>query len=180
MNLILFGPPGAGKGTQADNLVKHYNLHKISTGDLLRDEINKKTELGKYIKNIIDKGSFVSDEIINNLIVKILENKKYYNKLVFDGYPRNLFQAKELDSLIGKYNQKISCVLSLKVDDEHIKKRYDDNEEIIANRIDTYVKKTLPILDYYKEQKLLHEVNGIMKIDKIFEQIQGIIGSLET
>ena len=93
MNIVLFGPPGAGKGTQGDNLVKDYNLIKISSGDLLRGEIKKKTTLGEQIKSVIDKGSFVSDEIINNLIENILSNKSNSNRLIFDGYPRNLNQA---------------------------------------------------------------------------------------
>ena len=106
MNIILFGPPGAGKGTQADNITETFNLYKISTGDLLRDEINKKTNLGERIKSIINKGSFVSDEIINDLIVKILSVQKYYNRLIFDGYPRNLDQAKSLDDLLKNISKK--------------------------------------------------------------------------
>ena len=123
MNIILFGPPGAGKGTQADNIVKSFNLHRVSSGDLLRDEISKKTNLGSQIKSIIEKGSFVSDKIINDLIEKILSDKNYYNRLVFDGYPRNLQQARNLDYLIEKYNQKITCVISLNVDREIVVKR---------------------------------------------------------
>ena len=123
MNIILFGPPGAGKGTQADNISKYFNLYKISTGDLLRNEIYKKTSLGIKIKTIIDKGSFVPDEIINDLISKILADKKFYNRLIFDGYPRNLVQAENLDILFKKYNQNISCVLCLNVDKKKIIKR---------------------------------------------------------
>ena len=123
MNIILFGPPGAGKGTQADHLVKYFKLHKISAGDLLRNEINNKTELGNKIKIIIDKGLLVPDDIINNLITNILSNKKFYNRLIFDGYPRNLNQAKNLDLLIKKHDQKISYVFSLNVDKELLIKR---------------------------------------------------------
>ena len=123
MNIILFGPPGAGKGTQADNITKFFNLYKVSSGDLLRNEVFTKTDLGNKIKSIIEKGTFVSDEIINDLIVKILSNKKFYNRLVFDGYPRNLDQAKNLDLMIKKYDQKISCVLSLNVSKELIIRR---------------------------------------------------------
>ena len=123
MNIILFGPPGAGKGTQAYYLVKNFNLYKISTGDLLRIEIKNKTSLGKKIKSIIDKGLLASDKIINDLIKKILANKKVNNRLIFDGYPRNLNQAKELDLLIKRNNQTISCVLSLDVDKKSILKR---------------------------------------------------------
>jgi adenylate kinase len=123
VNLILFGPPGAGKGTQGDNLIKDYNLIKISTGDLLRQEIKKENKLGFEIKSIIDKGEFVSDELINALIEEKLKNKKDLNKLIFDGYPRNLNQAKKFDLLLKKYNQKLSCVISLEIDKNIILKR---------------------------------------------------------
>ena len=123
MNIILFGPPGVGKGTQADNMVKNFNLYKISTGDLVREEIKKNTDLGRKIKSEIDQGLLLSDDIISDLIVKILSNKKNINGLVFDGYPRNLNQVRNLYILIKKYNQKISCALSLKVDQEIIIKR---------------------------------------------------------
>ena len=119
----MFGPPGAGKGTQAIKIVKNFDLHKVSTGDLLRDEIKNNTDLGNKVKSKLDQGLLVSDDIINNLIVKILSDKKYYNRLIFDGYPRNLNQAKSLDLLVKKYNQKISCVLSLKVNQDVIIKR---------------------------------------------------------
>ena len=216
MNIILFGPPGAGKGTQANNIVKRFNLLKVSTGDLLREEIKNNTDLGIKIKSIINKGLLVSDDIINNLIAKILTDKKFYNRLIFDGYPRNLSQAKNLDLLAKKYNQKISCVLSLNVDKEAIikrvlgrqictncglifneyfnpstkknhscdskflNKRPDDNEKIIINRFETYLNKTLPILDFYKKQNLLHHINGMADIDQISNKIRDIIASLET
>jgi len=216
VNLVLFGPPGAGKGTQADFIVKAFNLHKISTGDLLRNEIEKKTVIGDEIKSLIEKGSFVSDNIINNLINKTLSNKKLFNRLVFDGYPRNLQQAKNLDKIISDHNQKISCVLSLNVDKDlvikrilgrqscskcglifneffypstkknhscdskFLTKRSDDNEKTIINRFETYMTYTLPILDFYKEKKLLHQINGMREKDEIFKEIRGIIASLET
>ena len=216
MNLVLFGPPGAGKGTQADFIVKAFNHHKISTGDLLRNEIEKKTVIGDEIKSLIEKGSFVSDNIINNLINKTLSNKKLFNRLVFDGYPRNLQQAKNLDKITSALNQKISCVLSLNVDKDLVIKRIlgrqscsncglifneffnpstkknqscdskflikrsDDNEKTIKNRFETYMTYTLPILDFYKEKKLLHQINGMREKDEIFKEIRGIIASLET
>ena len=216
MNIILFGPPGAGKGTQTDKVAKDFNLHKISTGDLLRKEIINKSDLGLEIKGIMERGSLVSDSIIDNLIRNILTNKVFFNRLIFDGYPRNLNQSKNLDIEIKKSNQKISCVLSLNVDKDllvkriigretcsncglvfnkffnpsnksnhtcdskFLKKRSDDNEEILNSRYGTYLEETLPILNFYQEQKLLHEIDGTRKIDQIYEEIRGIITSLET
>ena len=216
MNIILFGPPGAGKGTQAIKIVKNFDLHKVSTGDLLREEIKNNTDLGNKIKSIMDKGLLISDNIINDLITKVLSDKKFYNRLIFDGYPRNLEQAINLDLYIKKYKQKISCVLSLDVDKESIikrilgrqtctncglifneyfcpapnknhscdpkflNKRSDDNEKTILNRFETYLNKTLPILDFYKEQNLRYHINGMTEIDQIFDKIRSIIASLET
>ena len=216
MNIILFGPPGAGKGTQSDKIVKKFNLYKVSTGDLLRDEIKNKTDLGNKIKSMMDTGLLIPDNIINDLITKVIINKKNYNRLIFDGYPRNLTQAKNLDSQIKKNKQKISYVFSLKVDKESIikrilgrkicsncglifndyyyppsnkdhfcdpkflSKRSDDNEKIIINRLETYLSITLPILDFYKDQNLLHQINGMAKIDHIFDEICDILGPLEN
>ena len=216
MNIILFGPPGAGKGTQADKIVKFFKLHKVSTGDLLRNKTKNNSVLGDKIKSLIDKGSFVSDDIINSLIEEVLSDNKSYNRLIFDGYPRNLSQAKNLDVLLKKYNQKISCAISLNVDQETIvkrilgrlicskcklifnehfnpptsenhscdpkflNKRSDDNEKAIINRVENYLEKTLPILDFYKDFNLLHQINGKCKIDEIFEQIRAILASLEA
>ena len=216
VNIILFGPPGAGKGTQGDKIVKNFNLHKVSTGDVLREEIKRSSNLGNKIKSIIDKGILVSDNIINDLLIKIFSDKKLYNRLIFDGYPRNLEQARNLDSCLKKYKQKISCVLCLNVekkfilkrilgrqtcincglifneyfmpatsknhscDPKFLSKRSDDNEKTVTNRFETYLNKTLPILDFYKEQNLLHDINGMLEIDQIFDEIRAIIAPLET
>ena len=146
MNIILFGPPGAGKGTQSQYLVQSYNYIQISTGNLLRNEIKKNTELGKEILSKIDIGEFVDDEIVNSLISEIVSNKNYHNKLIFDGYPRNISQAKNLDSIMSKNNQTVGAIIYLDVTKETIEKRilgrivcekcnitlnkYLDNEEI--------------------------------------------------
>ena len=216
MNIILLGPPGAGKGTQSDNLAKDLNLYKISTGDLLREDIKKKSSLGIKIESILEQGMLVSDDIINNLVESILSNKDYFNRLIFDGYPRNLNQVKYLDILIKKYNQKVSCVLSLKVnqdavikriierqvcskcgltfneifnpstksnhycDIKFLQKRSDDNEKTARNRFETYAKETLPILDYYQNQNLLYEIDGMSHIHEIYKEIRRIIHSLEA
>ena len=123
MNIVIFGPPGAGKGTQSDFIVSKYNLFQLSTGELLRKEIKNKSKLGLEIDKIINSGNFVSNEIVGNLVEKITSNKKYNNRIVFDGYPRNLSQAKNLDDLLVKHGQKIHLVLNLKTGLDTIKKR---------------------------------------------------------
>ena len=123
MNIVLFGPPGSGKGTQGDKLVKKFDLFRISSGDLLREEVRKNTNLGKEISLTLEKGNLVSDEIINKLIEIIVSNKKYHERIIFDGYPRNLSQAKNLNNLLKKNNQKISHVINLKVSKEIVIKR---------------------------------------------------------
>ncbi len=123
MNIIIFGPPGAGKGTQSDKIVSKYQLFKISTGDLLRKEIKNGTLLGKKIEEIVNSGTLVSDNIINDLIEKIVSDKKYTNKIIFDGYPRNVQQAKNLNALLKKHKQKIDLVINLKVTLDLIIKR---------------------------------------------------------
>ncbi len=123
MNLIIFGPPGAGKGTQSDFIVKKYNLFQLSTGEILRNEIKNKTELGIKISSTMTSGSLVSDEIVSKLVERFISNKKYKNRLIFDGYPRNILQAKNLDSLLRKYEQKINLALNLSVSLDIIKKR---------------------------------------------------------
>ena len=123
MNVIIFGPPGAGKGTQAQNLVKKLNLYQLSTGDLLRSEIKKKTEIGKKIEQIIAQGDFVTDDIVNELLKKFITNYNYRNKIIFDGYPRNINQTETLEIMLNSDNQSINFILFLKVTRETVEKR---------------------------------------------------------
>ena len=123
MNIILFGPPGAGKGTQAQSIVKKHNYFQLSTGDLLRNEIKKKTDLGKEIEGIISKGNFASDEIVNKLLKNTILNLKFRDRIIFDGYPRSIEQAKNLDLILNEFDQKIDLIISLVVPREIIEKR---------------------------------------------------------
>ena len=185
MNLIIFGPPGAGKGTQADFIVNKFNLYQLSTGEVLRNEIKNKTELGEEISSIINSGFLVSDDIVKRLVENFIADKKYKNRLIFDGYPRNLNQAKTLNELLGKYGQKIDLVLKLSVSLETIKKRIlerrtlekraDDSEEIAIKRYKTYEKSTEPVIEYYKKLNLLKVIDGERPIDQINKEISDII-----
>ena len=185
MNLIIFGPPGAGKGTQANFIVNKYNLYKLSTGEVLRNEIKNKTELGKKISSIINSGSLVSDDIVKKLVEIFISDKKYKNRLIFDGYPRNLIQANTLKELLSKHKQKIDLVIKLSVSLDTIKKRIierrtlekraDDSEEIAIKRYKTYEKSTEPVIDYYKKLNLLKVINGERSIDQINKEISDII-----
>ena len=177
MNIILFGPPGAGKGTQAKYLVKKLDGFQVSTGDILRDEIKKDTEIGKKIINDMDNGKFVSDEIVNSLISNIIFDPQKKNRLIFDGYPRSLSQAKNLDILLEKSNQKIDMVFYLNVNKETIIKRIkkrkieenrtDDDLDTIIKRYDTYMSTTKPVLDFYSKNMNFHEIDGTLEIGKI-------------
>ena len=189
MNIIIFGPPGAGKGTQSKFIAKKYNLVQLSTGELLRKEIDNKTELGLKISTIINSGELVSDKIVSKLIEKFISNNTYKQRLIFDGYPRNIDQAINLDKLLKNNNQNLDIVLKLSVSLETIlkrilerknqEKRKDDNEEIAIKRYKTYEKSTEPVLKYYQKSKLLNVVNGESSIMQISDEISGLIDSIK-
>ena len=211
MNLILLGPPGAGKGTQAKFIAKKFNLYQLSTGDLLREEIKNKTEIGKKIKHVIAHGDFVVDEIVNQLLKTVTTNPSNRNSIIFDGYPRNINQAENLETILNADNQSINFILFLKVTREviekrilgritcekcnktfnkylnneeiekhkcgnnYLKKREDDNQEVIITRYDEYMKKTKQVLDFYSPRSYFHEIDGSQKIQVITNKIEQIL-----
>jgi len=185
VNVIIFGPPGAGKGTQAQNIVKKFKLYQISTGDLLRNEVKNQTPIGKDIENIISKGDFATDEIVNELIKNAVFDVNKKNNLIFDGYPRSLSQAKNLDLLMQNSDQKIDFIFYLNVKKDTIikriekrkilEKRADDDLSTILKRYETYMDTTKPVLDYYSKKLNFYEIDGGDKIDQISSKIEQIL-----
>ena len=185
MNIILFGPPGAGKGTQSKYLVKKLNCFQISTGDMLRDEIEKDSEIGKKIIDNMNEGKFVNDDIVNNLIKNILFDPEKKDKLIFDGYPRSLSQAKNLNLLLDSSNQKIDFIFFLNVNKDTIIKRIekrkileqrsDDDTITILKRYDTYMETTRLVLDFYSKNPNFYEIDGSLEIDQITSKINDIL-----
>ena len=185
MNIILFGPPGAGKGTQSKYLVNKLNAFQISTGDLLREEIKKNSDIGKAITNDMRNGKFISDDIVNKLIENLISDPQKKNKLIFDGYPRSLSQAKNLEVLLKNSNQSIDLILFLNVDKEIILKRLekrkiienrsDDDTYTIISRYEKYMKTTRPVLNFYSQNPNFKEIDGSLEIEEITRKIDTFI-----
>ncbi len=182
LNIVLFGPPGAGKGTQSEKLIDKYGLVHLSTGDILRSEISRGTALGLEAKQVMDRGDLVSDEIVIGMIESKLDANPNANGFIFDGFPRTQAQAVALDDLLQKKGTAISAMLALEVDNEELVKRLllrgkdsgradDQNEDIIRNRVNEYNNKTLPLKKYYSEQAKFHSIHGIGSIESIFNQL---------
>ncbi len=211
MNIILFGPPGAGKGTQAQFIVKKHNYFQLSTGDLLREEVKLNTTLGSEIEALISKGKFASDETVNILLRKSITNLKFRDRIIFDGYPRNIVQAKNLELILSEFNQTIGHIIFLNVSKdtiekrimgrmtcdkcnmtlnkffnkeqielhpcgkEFLKKRKDDNLDVIVARYDMYMKTTKPVLDFYSKNANFTEIDGAAEIDHINNKINEVL-----
>lgn len=185
LNIALFGPPGAGKGTQADLLIEKYNLHYISTGDLLRKEIADCTKLGRKAKDIIAKGGLVSDEIIVQIIENTINENPQADGFLFDGFPRTYVQAYILSGLMIKLRTKLNCLISLELDEEVAVQRLlergkssgrsDDNERVIRNRLKEYHDKTLPVLDFYKAKGIHHAINSQQSIKDVHADIEKVL-----
>ena len=186
MNIILFGPPGAGKGTQAKLICEKYVLNHLSTGDLLRIESSKETSLGMQIKNTINDGKLVSNETTMQLIKQFInENKNNKNGILFDGFPRNKKQAELLDHLMTSIDEKIQCVILLNVNEDVLKERIlnrsekegrsDDNMETLSKRLHTYSLETEPLIEYYSTQNLVRKVHGTGEISEINQGISSYI-----
>lgn len=182
MNIVLFGPPGAGKGTQAARLKEEYELVHLSTGDILRNEIEKNSPLGKKAQTYMDKGELVPDEVVIGMIENCLNEHKDAKGFIFDGFPRTTEQAQALDDLLQKHNTEIDIMLSLEVDDEELVARIvqrgkdsgradDKNESVIFNRILTYNKKTAPLKDYYKGQGKYNSIDGVGSMEEVFSRL---------
>jgi adenylate kinase len=185
-NLILFGPPGSGKGTQSDKLVAKYGLIHLSTGNLLREEISQKTPLGLEAKNFMDKGQLVPDEVVIGMIDSSLENHKDAKGFLFDGFPRNVAQAQALDKLLELKKTEINLMLALEVSEEELVKRLlnrgktsgrsDDNDElVIRKRFAVYSNDTTPVAEYYKKARKFQSVKGEGSVDEIFSSICEVI-----
>ena len=183
MNVILFGAPGAGKGTQANFLINEFDLIQISTGDMLREAVKHQTELGKKVENIMANGDLVPDEIIFSLISNRLNDKDVKNGFIFDGFPRNLKQAEKLEQIMNQRNMNLDYVFHIDVDEEILKSRIenrakqekftrkDDTSAVLIERLKVYNRETKPVLDYYSKKKVLNVIDGMGTIDQVSSNI---------
>jgi adenylate kinase len=189
LNLVLFGPPGAGKGTQSQNLIDHYQLIHLSTGDLLRSEITQGTALGIEAKKLMDQGILVPDEVVIGMISNKLDSNKDAKGFIFDGFPRTVAQAEALDNLLASKHSAITGMIALEVADDELERRLllrgkesgrpdDANPEVIRKRIVEYNTKTAPVANFYKAQNKFYSIAGVGQIDEIFASLRQVINTL--
>jgi len=185
MILILFGPPGAGKGTQAKIVADKYNVTQLSTGDMFRYNIKNQTEIGKKVKTILDEGALVPDQLVVDMVAEELKKPKYENGYILDGFPRTVGQAEALDQLLDNRGENIKSFIMLDVPEEELVKRIlsrgegrsDDTVEGVKKRLAVYREETEPVKDYYEQQGLVNYIDGVGSIDDIFERIQSVVES---
>ena len=181
MRIILFGPPGCGKGTQATFISESLSIPHLSTGDMLRSAVSSGSEIGLKAKNIMESGGLVSDQIVLSIVEERIAKDDCEKGFILDGFPRTVNQAEKLDLLLST-NNKLDCVLRIKVDEEEIIKRLidrareDDKPDIIKNRFKTYNLETQPLIPFYEERKILFNINGMQEIEKVSEDIKKVIG----
>ena len=191
LNLVLFGPPGAGKGTQSENIIKKYNLTHISTGDLFRKHLGEGTDLGKLAQKYMDEGNLVPDEVVIGMVDDKIKSTTDASGFIFDGFPRTVPQAEALDKLLEGKGAHIAGMIALDVPEEELKKRLlergktsgrvdDQNEEKINNRISVYQRETLPVAEYYESQGKYNKVKGVGSIEEIFAAISGVIDTFQV
>jgi adenylate kinase len=186
LNIVLFGPPGAGKGTQSEKLIEKYNIEHISTGDLFRKHLGEGTDLGKTARKYMDEGNLVPDEVVIGMVDEKIKHSMDANGVIFDGFPRTVAQAKALDALLEQKRTSISGMVALEVPEEELKARIkergktsgradDQDDEKIKNRIKVYNDETLPVASYYERQGKLSRIHGVGDIDEIFQKICAVV-----
>ena len=189
LNLVIFGAPGSGKGTQSTFLIEKYNLKHVSTGDILRSEISAGSELGKLAESYMSEGKLVPDEVVIGILNELIKKNKDGSGFIFDGFPRTLAQGEALDEMLKKNDEEISVVVSLEVNDKElvdrllkrgqISGRSDDNRETIENRLKVYYDQTSPLKDFYQKQGKLRKIEGVGTIESISKSIQTEIDELK-
>lgn len=188
-NIVIFGAPGSGKGTQSDLMIKKYGFGHISTGDVLRNEIRNETELGKTAKQYIDKGQLIPDELMISILASVYDSfGKEHKGVIFDGFPRTIPQAEALKTMLNERGHKIAAMIELDVPEDELMKRLikrgqesgrsDDNEETIKKRLDVYHNQTAPLIEWYSKENLHHHINGLGELDRIFGDICNVIDNL--